>query len=266
MAARTAFRTSNPAFSSKSFGGFVAVDPNAPNAPNASTRTGARAMTIQGTVDKTAILLAITIFAAIWPWRTLFETRDPGTVVPFMLVGALGGFIVAMVTIFKKSWAPVTAPIYAACEGLALGSISAMFEVRYHGIAFQAMALTFGVLAVMLIAYKTRLIKATEGFKLGVIAATGAIALVYLLSMVLGMFGVHMGFMSSSGPLGIGISLVVVFVAALNLVLDFDVVEQGARMGAPKFMEWYGAFGILVTLVWLYLEMLRLLAKLNDRR
>ncbi len=152
-------------------------------------------MTIQGTVDKTAILLAVTIFAAIWPWRMLFETRDPGTVVPFMILGSFGGFIVAMVTIFKKSWAPVTAPIYAACEGLALGGISAMFEVRYHGIAFQAMALTFGVLAVMLVAYKTRAIRATEGFKLGVIAATGAIALVYLLSMVLGMFGVHMGFM-----------------------------------------------------------------------
>ncbi|HEX3905700.1 MAG TPA: Bax inhibitor-1/YccA family protein [Polyangia bacterium] len=263
MAMRTAFRTSNPALSSKSFGGFVAVDPSA---PSTSSRTETRAMTIQGTVDKTAILLAITIFAAIWPWRMLFETRDPSAVVPWLMFGTLGGFVTAMVTIFKKSWAPVTAPIYAVCEGLALGGISAMFELRYHGIAFQAMALTFGVLAVMLVAYKTKAIRATEGFKLGVIAATGAIALVYLLSMVLGMFGVHMGFMYSSGPLGIGISLVVVVVAALNLVLDFDVVEQGARMGAPKFMEWYGAFGILLTLVWLYLEILRLLSKLNDRR
>ena len=263
MAMRTAFRTSNPALSSKSFGGFVGVDPSA---PSSSSRSETRAMTIQGTVDKTAILLAITIFAAIWPWRMLFETRDPATVVPWLMLGTLGGFVTAMVTIFKKSWAPVTAPIYAVCEGLALGGISAMFELRYHGIVFQAMALTFGVLAVMLVAYKTKAIRATEGFKLGVIAATGAIALVYLLSMVLGMFGVHMGFMYSSGPLGIGISLVVVVVAALNLVLDFDVVEQGARMGAPKFMEWYGAFGILLTLVWLYLEILRLLSKLNDRR
>ena len=264
MAMRTAFRTSNPALSSKSFGGFVGVDPSAPSA--ASSRTETRVMTIQGTVDKTAILLAITIFAAIWPWKMLFDTRDPSAVVPWLMFGTLGGFVTAMVTIFKKSWAPVTAPIYAVCEGLALGGISAMFELRYHGIAFQAMALTFGVLAVMLVAYKTKAIRATQGFKLGVIAATGAIALVYLLSMVLGMFGVHMGFMYSSGPLGIGISLVVVVIAALNLVLDFDVVEQGARMGAPKFMEWYGAFGILVTLVWLYLEILRLLAKLNDRR
>ena len=223
-------------------------------------------MTIQGTVDKTAILLAVTIFTAIWPWRLLFESHDPGVVIPWLLIGALGGLITAMVTIFKKSWAPVTAPIYAACEGLVLGSISALYELRSHGIAFQAMALTFGTLAVMLVAYKTKAIKATEGFKLGVIAATGAIAIVYLLSMVLSMFDVHMGFIYSSGPLGIGISLVVVIVAALNLVLDFDLIEQGARQGAPKFMEWYGAFGILVTLVWLYLEILRLLSKLNDRR
>jgi uncharacterized YccA/Bax inhibitor family protein len=264
MAISTAFRSSNPALSSKSFGGFVAVDPSSPSA--SSSRTDARAMTIQGTVDKTAILLAVTIFAAIWPWRLLFESRDPGMVMPWLLIGSLGGFITAMVTIFKKSWAPVTAPIYAACEGLALGSISALFELRYHGIAFQAMALTFGTLAVMLVAYKTKAIKATEGFKLGVIAATGAIALVYLLSMVLSLFGVHMGFIYSSGPLGIGISLLVVIVAALNLVLDFDLIEQGARQGAPKFMEWYGAFGILVTLVWLYLEILRLLSKLNNRR
>lgn len=262
MAMKTAFRTSNPALNSKSFGGFVGVDPR--TATSRPAETGA--MTVQGTVDKTAILLAVTVFAAIWPWKLLFETRDFNVVVPFVMVGMIGGFVLALVTIFKKSWAPVTALLYAACEGLTLGGISAMFEIRYHGIAFQAMALTFGVLAVMLVAYKTKAIRATEGFKLGVIAATGAIVLVYLLSMVLGMFGVPMGFLNSSGPLGIGISLLVVGVAALNLVLDFDVVEQGARAGAPKYMEWYGAFGILVTLVWLYLEILRLLAKLNDRR
>lgn len=261
MAMRTAFRSSNPALSSKSFGGFVAVDPS-----TASSRSDTRAMTVQGTVDKTAILLAVTIFTAIWPWKMLVDTRDPAAVIPLLMIGTLGGFVVALVTIFKKSWAPVTAPIYAACEGLALGGISAMFELRYHGIAFQAMALTFGVLAVILVAYKTKAIRATEGFKLGVIAATGAIALVYVLSMVLGMFGVHVGFLYSSGPLGIGVSLVVVVIAALNLVLDFDVVEQGVQAGAPKYMEWYGAFGILVTLVWLYLEILRLLAKLNNRR
>ncbi|HEY4392940.1 MAG TPA: Bax inhibitor-1/YccA family protein [Polyangia bacterium] len=264
MAMRTAFRTSNPALNSKSFGGFVGVDPRTATSRPETEATGT--MTIQGTVDKTAILLAVTVFAAIWPWKLFFETHDFNVVVPFVMIGMLGGFVLALITIFKKSWARVTALLYAACEGLTLGGISALFEVRYHGIAFQAMALTFGVLAIMLVAYKTKAIRATEGFKLGVIAATGAIALVYVLSMVLGMFGVHMGFLTSSGPLGIGISLLVVGVAALNLVLDFDVVEQGARAGAPKYMEWYGAFGILVTLVWLYLEILRLLAKLNNRR
>ena len=245
MAMRTAFRTSNPAFSSKSFGGFVGVDPN-----TASSRAETRAMTVQGTVDKTAILLAITIFAAIWPWKMLLESRDPQMVMPLLLLGSLGGFVLTLATIFKRTWAPTTAPLSAACEGL----------------PFQAMALTFGVLAVMLVAYKTKAIRATERFKLGVIAATGAIAVVYLFSMVMGFFGVHLGFLTSSSPLGIGISLLIVGVAALNLVLDFDTVEQGVRMGAPKYMEWYGAFGILLTLVWLYLEILRLLAKLNNRR
>ena len=261
MAMRTAFRTSNPAFSSKSFGGFVGVDPN-----TASSRAETRAMTVQGTVDKTAILLAITIFAAIWPWKMLLESRDPQMVMPLLLLGSLGGFVLALATIFKRTWAPITAPLYAACEGLTLGAISALYEVRYHGLPFQAMALTFGVLAVMLVAYKTKAIRATERFKLGVIAATGAIAVVYLFSMVMGFFGVHLGFLTSSSPIGIGISLLIVGVAALNLVLDFDTVEQGVRMGAPKYMEWYGAFGILLTLVWLYLEILRLLAKLNNRR
>jgi uncharacterized YccA/Bax inhibitor family protein len=261
MAMRTAFRTSNPALNSKSFGGFVGVDPR-----TATSQPATGAMTIQGTVDKTAILLAVTVFAAIWPWKMLFETHDPAVVMPFIGIGVLGGFVVAMVTILKKGWARVTALLYAALEGLALGGFSAMLDLRYHGIALQAMALTFGVLAVMLVAYKTKAIRATEGFKLGVIAATGGIALVYLLSLVMGMFGVHMGFLTSSGPLGIGISLLVVVVAALNLVLNFDVVEKGASAGAPKYMEWYGAFGILMTLVWLYLEILQLLAKLNDRR
>ncbi len=256
---RTAFRTSNPALSSKSFGGFVAVDPGA----RGVSREGS--MTVQGTVDKTAILLAIAIVAAILPWRLYFGSRNPELLVPWIAIGAVGGFVTALVTIFKKTWAPATAPIYAACEGLFLGGISATFEVGHPGIVFQAMALTFGTLAVLLVAYKTRLIKATENFKLGVVAATGAICLVYFASMLLGFFGVNVGFIYSAGPLGIGISLFVVVIAALNLVLDFDFIEQGAARGAPKFMEWYGAFGLLVTLVWLYLEILRLLSKLSRR-
>jgi len=221
-------------------------------------------MTIQGTVNKTAILLGIVVVAALWPWRLLFESGNPALVLPWLMIGAIGGFVVALVTIFKKSWAPATAPIYAGFEGLALGSISALYQAHRPGIVLQAIALTFGTLAVMLIAYKTRAIKVSENFKLGVIAATGAIALVYLLSFVLGMFGINLGIFSN-GLVGIGISLVVVFVAALNLVLDFDFVEKGVAQGAPKYMEWYGAFGLLVTLVWLYLEMLRLLSKLNRR-
>src|SRR5262249_18227712 len=208
-----AFRTSNPALSANSFGGFVGV------------RSDAGTMTIQGTVNKTAILLAIATVTAIWPWKLAFGA-DPAAVMPYLLVGALGGLGVALVTIFVKKWAPVLAPIYAALEGLALGSVSALYERRFPGIVFQAMALTFGVLATLLIAYKTRAIKATENFKLGVVAATGAICLVYITSAVMGLFGVHVGFIHSNGWLGIGISVVIVFVAALNLVLDFDFIEK----------------------------------------
>ena len=260
---RTAFKSSNPALSSKSFGGFVGARGGGP-AMSATQNTGA--MTMQGTVDKTAILLAVVIFTAIWPWRLFFESRNPELLLPWLGIGAIGGFVVAMITIFKKTWAPATAPIYAACEGLVLGSTSALFELRYPGIVLRSVALTFGVLLTLLVAYRSGAIRATPGFRRGVIAATGAIVLVYVGSFVLGLFGVNLGFLNSSGPIGIGISLVVVGVAALNLVLDFDFIEQGAKSGAPKYMEWYGAFGLLVTLVWLYLEILRLLAKLNDRR
>jgi len=256
---KAAFRTSNPALSTKSFGGFTGIRTE-------GSIDGSGAMTIQGTVDRTAMLLAVVTVAAIWPWKLFFQSGDPELLFPWLGIGALGGFVTALVTIFKKSWAPITAPIYAACEGLALGSVSAMYEVRYPGIVFQSMALTFGTLAVLLVTYRTGAIRATDGFRRGVIAATGAIALVYLASFLLQMFGVNVGFIHSAGPLGIGISLLVVGVAALNLVLDFDFIEKGAKQGAPKYMEWYGAFGLLVTLVWLYLEILRLLSKLNRRR
>ena|SRR6185312_662256 len=260
MAMRTAFRSSNPALNAKSFGGFVGVG------GGAAAQAGSGAMTIRGTVDKTAILLAVATVAALLPWRLFLRTGDPALLTPWMALGTIGGFVTALVTIFKKRWAPISAPIYAACEGLALGSLSALLEVRYPGIVLRAMALTFATLGVMLVAFRTKAIRATDGFKLGVVAATGGIALVYLASAVLGLFGVHVGLWQSSGPVGIGISLVVVVVAALNLVLDFDLIQQGAAQGAPKYMEWYGAFGLLVTLVWLYLEILRLLSKLNSRR
>jgi uncharacterized YccA/Bax inhibitor family protein len=171
-----------------------------------------------------------------------------------------------MVTIFKKTWSPVTAPIYAVCEGAFLGGISAMFEMQYPGIVFQAIVGTFGTLFALLAAYRSGLIKATENFKLGVVAATGGIAFIYILSIILGLFKIQIPYIHESGTIGILFSVFVVIIAALNLVLDFDFIENGERVGAPKYMEWYAAFGLLVTLVWLYLEMLRLLTKLRSNR
>jgi uncharacterized YccA/Bax inhibitor family protein len=223
------------------------------------------AMTIQGTVNKTGLLLFFVVVAAAWTWG-LSHSEKPEAAYPWMIGGALGGFVVALVTIFKKNWSPISAPIYALLEGLLLGGISALFDRSYPGIAMQAISLTFGVMFVMLLAYKFGIIRATRGFKLGVIAATGGIALVYLANMVMSVFfHTQMSFLYSASPLGIGISLLVVIVAALNLIIDFDMIETAARMGAPKYMEWYGAFGLMVTLIWLYLEILRLLSKVRRR-
>ena len=183
-----------------------------------------------------------------------------------MIFGAIGGFIVAIVTIFKKNWAPITVPIYAILEGLFLGGISQIFEKQFPGIVTQAIILTLGILGALLIAYKTKLIKPTENFKLGVSAATGGIFLVYLINFIMGFFGSSIPMIHESGLMGIGFSIFVVIIAALNLVLDFDFIEQGVELGAPKYMEWYGAFGLMVTLIWLYLEILRLLAKLQSNR
>jgi len=252
-------RTSNPVLSSKSFGGFAS------HASSEAPRQGVReeAMTIAGTVNKAAILLAVVVVAGFAPWR-LVQT-DPAAALNLLWLGLVGGLVTALAIIFKKPWAGPLAPVYAACEGLALGALSTVFERAYPGIVFQAVALTIGTLATMLVIYRTGAIKATENFKRGVIAATGAIALVYLATFVLRLFGIPVTFMHSAGPIGIAISMVIVVVAALNLVLDFDLVERGAAGGAPKYMEWYAAFGLLVTLVWLYLEILRLLGRLNRR-
>ncbi|HIM50447.1 MAG TPA: Bax inhibitor-1/YccA family protein [Acidobacteria bacterium] len=224
---------------------------------------GHETMTIGGTVNKTAMSLAILFVAAMYVWgRGTAEGLPMGLVVG----GFIGGFVVALVTVFKQTWAPYTTPLYAALEGLALGGISYLFEQRYPGIVAQAVFLTFGTLGALLFAYRSGIIRATENFKLGVFAATGGIGIVYLLSFVLGFVGINVPLIHSSGTFGILFSLFVVVIAALNLVLDFDFIEEGAERGAPKYMEWYGAFGLLVTLVWLYLEILRLLAKLQSRR
>jgi len=243
-------RTSNPVLNEKAFKGQVAVG---------------EAMTLQGTVNKTGLLLLLVVVPAAWTWG-LSHSDTPGAAVPWMIGGLLGGFIMALVTIFKQSWSPITAPIYAILESLALGGISAVFEKAYPGVAIQAVGLTFGVLFVMLLAYKSGMIRATQGFKIGVIAATGGIALLYLVEMVLGgFFHIAVPAINGSGFWGIAFSLFVVIIAALNLVLDFDLIETGVQMGAPKYMEWYGAFGLMVTLIWLYLEILRLLAKARRR-
>jgi uncharacterized YccA/Bax inhibitor family protein len=250
------FRSGNPTLGRDTFAGLAPT---------------AEAMTIQGTVNKSFLLLLLLLISATWVWNQV-DALEPaqlaqsvGRIVPWMIGGAIGGMIVALVTVFKKSWSMVTAPLYALLEGLVLGGLSAILEAQYSGIVIQAVALTFGVFFCLLLVYTSRLIKVTQNFRLGIAAATGGIFLVYLASFVLGFFGINIPLIHESGLIGIGFSLFVVIIAALNLVLDFDFIENGAAQGAPKYMEWYGAFGLLVTLVWLYIEILRLLAKLRSR-
>jgi uncharacterized YccA/Bax inhibitor family protein len=222
-------RTSNPAFGSNAF-----------TVPSLGAGYG-ETMTVNGTIHRTGMLLLCVLATALWTWSQFFKsTADAQAIQPYLWIGALGGFVMAMVTVFKKEWAPVTAPIYALLEGLFLGSISALLEFRYPGIAIEAVALTFGTCFCMLLAYRSGLIRATEKFKIGVFAATGGIAVFYLATMVLGFFGVRIPLLFGSSPVGIIFSLVVVTIAALNLILDFDFIEQAALRGAPKYMEWYG--------------------------
>src|SRR5947209_594305 len=219
-------------------------------------------MTVRGAVLKTAVLVVILLVAAGYTWSQ--AAAGAATVTYGLLVaGSIGGVLTALVTIFVPRASPFTAPVYAALEGLVLGAISAVFEAQYPGIVIQAVGLSIGVLAVMLFVYGTGIIRATEKFKIGVVAATGAVCLVYLVDVVVSLFGTRLPFIHETGPVGIGFSLVVVVIAALNLILDFDFIEQGVRLRAPKYMEWYGGFSLLVTLVWMYLEILRLLAKLR---
>jgi uncharacterized YccA/Bax inhibitor family protein len=247
-------RTANPALNEKTFEQFDVYEP-------------ARSMTVEGTATKTGMLLVLVVVAAAFTWN-LFETAGAQAAMPWMMGGLFGGLILAFATIFKPTWAAVTAPMYGVAEGLFLGGLSAIVQSRFPQvpIVFQAVCLTFGTLFALLIAYRAGVIRATEKFKAGVFAATGGICLLYIATFVLSFFGVSIPYIHGSGPIGIGFSVVVVIIAALNLVLDFDFIEQGAVHGAPKYMEWYGAFGLLVTLVWLYIEILRLLSKLNSRR
>ena len=243
-------RTSNPALNDKVF--------------DLGRSTG-NVMTINGTVNRTGILLCLLMFTAIFSWDRAYSAVNPGELYPWLIGSGIAGFVVALITVFKKTAAPITAPIYAAIEGILLGILSAFYEMQFPGLVFQAILLTFGTLFALLMAYRSGVIKATENFKLGVFAATGGIALIYLTTFILSFFGVSIPYIHGSGTIGILFSLFVVVIAALNLVLDFDFIERGAERGAPKYMEWYAAFGLLVTLIWLYMEMLRLLSKLRSR-
>jgi len=248
------YKTSNPALTDKALAG-----------TGRSAAVGER-MTLQGTVNKSFLMLVVLMGAALWSWARFFESNgDPASVAGPMLVGVIGGFVLALVISFKQTSAPFLALPYAALEGLAIGGISAVFEKRYPGIAIEAAALTFGVLGALLLAYTSRLIRVTERFKSVVFAATGAIALVYLASFILGFFHVTVPFLNDASPIGLLVSLAIIVVAALNLVLDFSFVESGVAQGAPRYMEWYSAFGLMVTLVWLYLEILRFLSKMRQR-
>ena len=224
-------------------------------------------MTMDGTVNKTTVLLGLTILMAAFTWSMVDGPETVGRVFPLMIGGAIGGLVLALITVFKKTWAPITAPLYALAEGLFVGGISAWFELRFPGIVMQAVGLTFGVFAAMLFLYRSRIIKVTEKFKMGVAAATLGIFAFYAINFIASFFGWSSGLLDSTNGsmMSIGFSLVVVVIAALNLVLDFDLVSEGVNGGAPKYMEWYAGFALLVTLVWLYIEMLRLLSKLQSR-
>lgn len=244
-------RSSNPAMKSDIFSSMRAADYG-------------NTMTIQGTVNKTLIMLALLLVPAVYTWGEYFAGAN---VSGYLMGGAIGGFVVALITIFKKEWAPYTAPAYAVLEGLFLGSISAQITIAsYPDIVIQAVILTLGTFFSLLIAFKAGWIRVTDKFRMIVFAATGGIAVVYFISFIMSFFGGGLSFLYGNGLISIGFSLVVVVVAALNLVMDFDFIERGAQAGAPKYMEWYAAFGLMVTLIWLYIELLRLLSKLNSRR
>jgi len=245
--------SSNPALSDKIF----------ERARQNNTNVG-NPMTVGGTINKTFILLLLVLAPAMFTWNMLYSGTTYQNAGLYIMGGAIGGLIAAIATIIKPNWSPVSAPIYSVFQGLFLGGISAALNLRFPGIAVQAVALTFGTLGVMLFMYKTGLIKVTEKLRTGIIAATLAVGLFYFVIMIISLFGGDTSFYMGNSLLSIGISLVIVGIAAFNLLLDFDFIDKGVQMGAPKYMEWFGAFGLMVTLIWLYIEMLRLLSKLRD--
>jgi uncharacterized YccA/Bax inhibitor family protein len=247
------YKSGNPALGENTFKGLESIDHD-------------NVMTLQGTVNKTALLLFVLFLPAAYVWNLFNSTQDFATVAPLFYIGLIGGLITAIILVFKKNLAPYLAVLYAGFEGLAMGGLSALMNAAYPGIVIQALLLTFGICFVLLLIYTLRIIKPTENFKLMVGAATGGIALFYLASFVLSFFNIRVPLIHDNSLWGILFSLFVVGIASLNLVVDFDFIEQGAARKAPKYMEWYGAFGLMVTLIWLYVEILRLLSKLRSRR
>jgi uncharacterized YccA/Bax inhibitor family protein len=242
-------RSGNPVLSNSTF-------------TDVTQRGYSRPMTLTGVINRSILLLLLVAGSAAGVWT--YSNSHPSAIYPMVMVGTLGGFVVAMVTTFKRDWAPFTAPVYAVLQGVFIGGISLVMEQRFPGLVLQAVLLTFGVMFALLAAYQSRIIRPSETFKSVIVGATFGIVVVYLISMVLQLF-FHTGIplIHDSGPVGIIFSLVVVGIAALNLVLDFDFIENGVASGAPKWMEWYAAFSLTVTLVWLYIEVLRLLAKMR---
>lgn len=250
------FKSGNPALSENRFKDTVLDD----------LVTHENAMTVRGTLQKFGFLFLMVMGTAFYSWK---EFTDGGNVQPLILIGAFGGLAVAIVLIFKKEWSPYLAPAYALLEGLFVGALSAYYNFAFAkqapGIVINAVGLTFGTAIAMYLLYSFKIIKATEKFKAVIVTATAGIAIFYLIAWALSFFGITIPFLHEGSALGIGFSIFVVVLAALNLILDFDMIERGAELGAPKYMEWYGAFGLLVTIVWLYLEILRLLSKISKR-
>ncbi len=246
-------RTANPALSGETFGKEAGKQDPAV--------AGQEAMTVDGTVWRTLFLFVVMLFPAFYTWNLVGTGAN---VSAYMLGGGIGGFVVALVTIFKKEWSPYTAPLYTFLQGLFLGAISGIYESQFQGITVQAVGLTFGTLFLLLTAYLFGWIQVTQKLRSGIMIATGSVAVVYLVSMVFNLFGGSVPYIHGSGPIGIGFSLVVVGIAAMNLLLDFEFINEGAEQQAPKYMEWFAGFGLMVTLIWLYIEMLRLLSKIRN--
>jgi uncharacterized YccA/Bax inhibitor family protein len=248
MARRNLFQSHNPVMNEKALQGSRTQE---------GPITYTEKMTVQGAINKSFILFALLLVTAIFGYQTAS--------MPLTIGGAIGGLIVVLVAVFKKEWSPFLAPMYAALEGLFVGGITAMYAAAFEGIIFNAVSLTFALLFLMLFLYKMEIIKVTEKFRSGVIMATGAVLIVYLASWILGMFGIaDMPFLHDGGMLSIGISIVIIGIASLNLLLDFDFFEKGEQHGAPAYMEWFAGMGLLITLVWLYVEILRLLSYLQS--